>query len=69
MTARFIVRVLRTGAEEATLTSASYLIPCSWELAFVLEAKEESLFLFFFAFAFSGAMPRGMKDLSYPTRD
>ena len=66
MTARFIVRVLRTGAEEATLTSASYLIPCSWELAFVLEAKEESLF---FAFAFSGAMPRGMKDLSYPTRD
>ena len=68
MTARFIVRVLRTGAEEATLTSASYLIPCSWELAFVLEAKEESL-VFFFAFAFSGAMPRGMKDLSYPTRD
>ena len=66
MTARFIVRVLRTGAEEATLTSASYLIPCSWELAFVLEAKEESLF---FAFAFFVAMSRGMKDLSYPTRE
>ena len=54
MTARFIVRVLRTGAEEATLTSASYLIPCSWELAFVLEAKEESLVFFFLLLLFLG---------------
>ena len=49
------------------LTSASYLIPCGWELALVLEAKEESLF--FFSFAFLVATPWGMKDLSYLTRD
>ena len=50
MTAHFIVRVLRTGAEEVILTSASYLIPCGWELALVLEAKEESLFFFLLLF-------------------
>ena len=65
MTARFIVRVLRTGAEE--VTDQCKLFDSLRLGALVLEAKEESFF--FFAFAFFVAMPRGMKDLSYPTRE
>ena len=66
MTARFIVRVLRTGAEEVTDQRKLF---DSLRLGASSCPRSKGRIIFFFAFAFFVAMPRGMKDLSYPTRE